>query len=182
MESFIKKVKKRNIKAGGEDQPAQETENHSSLDYNSSFRDEEELVDYEPESPPRMSAGEDELYSDYDQIPAHGDGPAGNTPTTIDFPAFLADDSNVPGRRRWQNLFREGLVSGASESGAPEPWFTIGKLSSIVDHAIIQWRDVCHVVPFHPMPYWAVPSCSGVMFVMLSHSIPCHAGPCHHAV
>jgi hypothetical protein len=44
MESFIKKVKKRNRKAGGEDQPAQETENHPSLDYNSSFRGEEELV------------------------------------------------------------------------------------------------------------------------------------------
>ncbi len=132
MESFIKIVKKRNRKAGGEDQPAQKTENHPSLDYNSSFRDEEELVDYEPESPPRMSAGEDELYSDYDQIPAH--------------------------------------------------WVTIGKLSSIVDHAVMQWRDVCHVVPFHPMPCWTMPSCSGVMFVMLSHSIPCHTGPCHHAV
>ncbi len=108
MESFIKKVKKRNRKAGGEDQPAQETENHPSLDYNLSFRGEEELVDYEPESPPRMSAGEDELYSDYDQIPAHGDGPVSNTPTTTDFPAFLADDSNVPGRRRWQIFFERG--------------------------------------------------------------------------
>ncbi len=108
MESFIKKVKKRNRKAGGEDLPAQETENPPSLDYNSSFRDEEELVDCEPESPPRMSAGEDELYSDYDRIPAHGDGPASNTPTTTDFPGFSADDSNVPGRRRWQLFSRGG--------------------------------------------------------------------------
>jgi hypothetical protein len=109
MKSFIKKVKKRNRKAdASEDQPAQETENHPSLDYNSSFRDEEELVDYEPGSPPRMSAGEDELYSDYDQIPAHGDGPASNTPTTTDFPAFSADDSNVSVRRRWQNFSRGG--------------------------------------------------------------------------
>jgi hypothetical protein len=76
-----------------------------------------------------MSEGEDELYSEYDQIPAHGDGPASNTPTTTDFPASSAGDSNVPGRKRWQ-FFREGVVSGASESGASETWFTSGKLSS----------------------------------------------------
>ena len=46
-----------------------------------------------------------------------------------DFPAFSADDSNVRSRRRSQ-FFREGVVGGASESGAPEPWFTSGKLSS----------------------------------------------------
>jgi hypothetical protein len=65
MEPFIKKGKKRNRKAdASEDQPAQETKNYPSLNYNSSYRDEEELIiDYEPESPPRMSAGEDELYS-----------------------------------------------------------------------------------------------------------------------
>jgi hypothetical protein len=84
MEPFIKKIKKRNRKTGGEDQPAQETENHPSRDYSSSYRDEEELIDDEPESPSRMSAGEDEIFSDYYQILAHGDGPASNTPTTTD--------------------------------------------------------------------------------------------------
>jgi hypothetical protein len=39
MELFIKKGKKRNRKAGGEDQPAQETENYPSQDYYSSYRD-----------------------------------------------------------------------------------------------------------------------------------------------
>jgi hypothetical protein len=89
MEPFIKKGKKRNTKAdASEDQPAQETKNYPSLDYNSSYRDEEELIDYETESPSRMPAGKDELYSEYDHIPAHGDGSASNTPTTTDFPAF----------------------------------------------------------------------------------------------
>ncbi len=29
---------------------------------------------------------------------------------------------------------------------------------------------------------WAMLSCCGVMNIMLSHSMSCHAGPCHHAV
>jgi hypothetical protein len=122
MEPFIKKGKKRNRKAdASEDQPAQGTENHRSLDYNSSYRDEEELIDYEPESPPKMSEEEDELYSEYDQIPAHGDEPASNTPTTTDFSAFLVDDSNVRGRRHSQNVFERGRQPVPSTTAPKTP-------------------------------------------------------------
>jgi hypothetical protein len=67
-----------------------------------------------------MSAEEDELYSEYDQIPSHGDEPASNTPTKTDFPAFLADDSNVRSRRRSQ-FFREGEAAGALDNGTQDP-------------------------------------------------------------
>ncbi len=127
MEPFVKKGKKRIRKAGGDEQPAQETENHPSLDYNSSYRDEEELVDYEPESPPRLSPGEDEIYSDYDQIPAQGDGPASNTPTTTDLLAFLAEGCNMRSRRRSRNVLSCRCCSllsraaGALDSSALDP-------------------------------------------------------------
>ncbi len=65
MEPFIKKGKKSNKKNRREWRPAgARNKNYPSLDYNSSYRDEEELIDYEPESPPRMSAEEDVLYSE----------------------------------------------------------------------------------------------------------------------
>jgi hypothetical protein len=72
--AFVKKGKKGNRKAGGEDQPAEEIEIYPSQVYNSSFRDEEDLVDYEPESPSRISAGENDISRDYDQIAAHRTG------------------------------------------------------------------------------------------------------------
>ncbi len=37
------------------------------------------------------------------------------------------------------------------------------------------------IMEAYAMPCWAMPSCGGVMSIMLSHAMLCHAGPCRHA-
>ncbi len=64
-------------------------------------------MDYEPEGPARFSPVEEDIYSDEDDYPAHGDGPEDNIHITDDFPPI--------GRRvqTWRggnarNYFQEG--------------------------------------------------------------------------
>jgi hypothetical protein len=63
-------------------------------------------VDYEPEPPAIYLGDEDDMSSDYDYWPAQEDGPATIMQPTTDFPALLAEDSNVRSRRRSQKLFK----------------------------------------------------------------------------
>jgi hypothetical protein len=89
--------------------------NPSSINYYSSFYDDEEIVDCEPESPAKYLCDEGDI------SPAHGNGPD----------SIIRSMSNLPvtfdGRlqRAWPEalakVFREGVVSGAFECGAPEP-------------------------------------------------------------
>jgi hypothetical protein len=83
-------------------------------------REEEELVDFEPEKPMVFSAAEDDMFSSDDTAPAYPDGPASILlPPLNDLPVNLTEDCNVPGRKRSQ-FSPEGMASSASESGSPE--------------------------------------------------------------
>jgi hypothetical protein len=63
---------------------------------------------------------EDELSVASDDLPAHGDKPDDISPHINDLPAYLAEGSNVAGRRRRQNFSGEGETSGASYVGAQD--------------------------------------------------------------
>ncbi len=54
----------------------------SSRKYNSSWEEEEQLVDYEPEEPAAFSPVEEDNYSDGDDYSAHRDGPEDNIDNT----------------------------------------------------------------------------------------------------
>jgi hypothetical protein len=73
-----------------------------------SSRDEEELVDYEPEDPASSSPVEDELsVEDYD-MPAHGDEPASNIVVDTEIFVHLTECFNVAGRKRRQIVLVKG--------------------------------------------------------------------------
>ncbi len=73
-----------------------------------SWRDEENLVDYEPEEPATFSPAEEDNYSDGDDYPAHRDGPEDNID---DFPAYPAEGADRVGGKRSQNVFRRGSAA-----------------------------------------------------------------------
>jgi hypothetical protein len=102
MQPFEKRGKKRSRKAAGESHPAEESANYPSQDNYLSYRDEKELVDYEPESPLKYLSDEAEISPDFNGLPAHGDDPATNIESMSNIPAFSADDSNMRSRRRSQ--------------------------------------------------------------------------------
>ncbi len=108
MEPNNKKTRKRAKKAVAENQPAAPVAKIVQTDNYSSWRDEEELVDYDPEEPARFSPVEVDISVEEDNLPAHGDGPADNNPISNDFPAYLAEGADMAGRKRCQNVFEEG--------------------------------------------------------------------------
>ncbi len=65
-------------------------------------------------------------------------------------------------------------------------------LHAMMDNAIMQYSDACHVVPCHDGPRnHAVAMCVMWSYAMMNHAImlydvwhivPCHDGQCHHAV
>jgi hypothetical protein len=88
MQPLLKKGKKRVRNAGGDNQPAGDIKNYPYQVQYPSYREEEDLVDYEPESPERYPTEEDDISEEFDELPAHGDGPAANSPKLNDIPAF----------------------------------------------------------------------------------------------
>ena len=73
-----------------------------------SWRDEENLVDYnEIEEPATFSPAEEDNYSDGDGYPAHRDGPEDDIDNTDDFPAYPAEGADSVGGKRSQNVFQE---------------------------------------------------------------------------
>jgi hypothetical protein len=103
----------------------------------STYEDDEQLVDYEPEEPGVFSAAEDDVMRSDDDMPVHEDGTAAHIQPITNFPAFLAEDSNVRSRRRRsQNVFQEEGAAGASDSGAQEPRTPEGILTTDVGNYI----------------------------------------------
>jgi hypothetical protein len=107
MEPVMKRSKKRAKKAVGKSQPEAPAAKTAPTDNYLSFWDEEELVDYEPEEPAAFSPVEDDLSVQECYTPAHGDGPANIPPHSDDLPAYLAEGSNVAGRKR-SHFFKRG--------------------------------------------------------------------------
>jgi hypothetical protein len=92
-----------------------------------SWRDEEELVDHEPEEElASFSPMEEGISADGDELSAHKDGQSIISANTNVLPVKSTEDCNVPSRRRWQMFFRQGVVSGASERGNPKPGSPVG--------------------------------------------------------
>jgi hypothetical protein len=90
------------------------------------YRDEEELVDYEPESPLKYLSDEEEISPDFEGLPGHGDEPATNIESTSNIPAFSAEFSNMRSRRRSQNFSRGG-GSRHPRQRRPRPQIASGK-------------------------------------------------------
>jgi hypothetical protein len=88
IQSLLKKAKKILRNAGGDNQSAGDIKKYPSQVQYPSYREEEDLVDYEPESPERYPTEEDDISEEFDELPAHGDGPAANSPKLNDIPAF----------------------------------------------------------------------------------------------
>jgi hypothetical protein len=98
MQPIQKKGKAKAGKAGGGGQLAEKAVNNPPKNSPSSYYSEEDLVDYEPESPAIYLGDEDDMSPDYDYWPAQEDGPATIMQPTPNFPAIAAEDSNVAGR------------------------------------------------------------------------------------
>jgi hypothetical protein len=112
-------------KAGGKGQPAEKAANNPYKSNYSSFHGDGELVDCEPESPARYVGVEGDISPDYDYWPAHGDGPDTIIQSTSNLHVIF--DGRL--QRSWPEtlaIFREGVVRGAPESGAPKPRLPVG--------------------------------------------------------
>jgi hypothetical protein len=109
----MKRSKKKTKKAVGEGQPAAPAAETVPTGKYLSSRNEEELVNYEPEEPAAFSPVEDDLSVQECYTPAHGDGPANISTHSGDSPVYLAKGSNVARRKRSQNCFEERWTSGA---------------------------------------------------------------------
>jgi hypothetical protein len=107
MEPNTKRPKKRAKKAVGEGQPAAPLAKIVQPDNYPSWRDEEELIDYEPEEPESFSPVEVDNSVEEDDYPAQGDGTEDNIPVTDDFPAYPAEGSDMAGRKRCQKVLNE---------------------------------------------------------------------------
>jgi hypothetical protein len=82
-----------------------------------SSRDEEELVDYEPEEPVSFSPVENELSVEEFDTPEHGDGLASSIVVDTEIPVHLAEGSNVVAGRKRRQMF---LVRGR-QAAPPTP-------------------------------------------------------------
>jgi hypothetical protein len=71
---------------------------------NTSWRDEEELVDYDPEDPPSCSPVEDDILVPEDRAPTPEQGSADISSTKDDLSAYPAEEAVLVGRKRRQNL------------------------------------------------------------------------------
>jgi hypothetical protein len=72
----------------------------SPADIQSDWRDEEELVDYEPEEPPSFSPIQDYMSAQEDHTPTQEEEPQYFSLDTEDLPASLAEDDPMAGRKR----------------------------------------------------------------------------------
>jgi hypothetical protein len=123
MESVTKKPKKKAKKAVAEEQPtAPATQIVPTGGYLWS-RDEEELVDYEPEEPATFSPVEDDISVVGEDLSPPGDGQNNISSTTNDFSANLAEGGHMAGAKRSQIVLeRESQAArpaGALASAAP---------------------------------------------------------------
>ncbi len=75
--------------------------------YSTSWRDEEELVDYEPEDPPTFSPTVEELSEPEDRLRTPEQGPADNSRPGDDFGANPAEDAAMAGQKRRRNFQEE---------------------------------------------------------------------------
>ncbi len=71
------------------------------------WRDEEELVDYEPEEQAAFSPVGDDISVPEDHTPTLDQGPANISPIINDLPAYLTDDATMAGRKRRQKFSEE---------------------------------------------------------------------------
>ncbi len=74
---------------------------------NTSWRDEEELVDYEPEDPPSYSPDDDDILLRKDRAPNPEQGSADISPSKDNLPAYQAEEAVLAGRKRCQKLPEE---------------------------------------------------------------------------
>ncbi len=88
MEPNTKRSKKRAKKAVGVDQPAAPTAEKVPTGGYLWFRDEEELVDYEPEEPARFSPVEEDISTEGDNLSGPTGGQSNISYNTNDFPAY----------------------------------------------------------------------------------------------
>jgi hypothetical protein len=86
MEPNVKSPKKKAKKAAAEAQPAAPAAKIVQPDNYPSWRDEEDLIDYETEEPARFSPVEMDNSAEKNGYPAHGDGPEDKVPVNDDFP------------------------------------------------------------------------------------------------
>jgi hypothetical protein len=113
VESQVKAVKNRTTRTNREE-PTPVTGNYTS------WRDEKELVDLEPEEPASFLPVEDKLsVEDYD-TPAHGDAPASNIVVDTEILVHLAEGYNVAGQKRRQNFSGERETSRKASKAGPE--------------------------------------------------------------
>ncbi len=122
MEPNVKRPKKKAKKAAAEVQPAAPAAKIVQPDNYPSWRDEENLIDYEPEEPAKFSPAEEDNYSDGDDYPAQRDGPEDNIENTDDFPAYPAEDADrVDGKRSqsFQECVLQALIHACSTPGNP---------------------------------------------------------------
>ncbi len=78
---------------------------------NTSPRDEEVLVDYEPEEPAAFSPIEDDISIPEDHTPTLEEGPADISLHANDLPAYPAENANMAERKRRQNVLVRGRQS-----------------------------------------------------------------------
>ncbi len=69
-----------------------------------SWRDEEELVDYEPESPPSFSPAVEEFSEHEDRVRTPVPGQADGSASDEDFHELPAEDAAMAGRKRRRNF------------------------------------------------------------------------------
>jgi hypothetical protein len=69
-----------------------------------SWRDEEELVDYEPEDPPSFSPADDDFSDSEDRVLTPEQGSANISSSKDDLAAYPAEDAVMAGRKRRQNF------------------------------------------------------------------------------
>ncbi len=112
----MKRPKKKAKKAAAEVQPAAPAAKIVQPDNCPSWRDKEDLVDYEPEEPATFSPAEEDNYSDGDDYPAHRDGPEDNIDNTDDFPAYPAEGADRVDGKRSQNFQEVERSNTASRS------------------------------------------------------------------
>jgi hypothetical protein len=115
MDPSTRRTKKRAKKSIlGEGQPAgrasKSAQDVSKSNF-TSWRDEEELVDYEPEEPATFSPMKDDISASEKGTVALQDDPAEFPPISNNFPAYPAEATNVAGRKRSQKVLEEEETS-----------------------------------------------------------------------
>ncbi len=69
-----------------------------------SWRDGEDLIDYEPEEPAVFSPIEDDILVPGDHTPTLEEGTAHISPLAVYLPAFSAEDGHMAGRKRLRSF------------------------------------------------------------------------------